>query len=68
VDLLASTINSFNRRADSHVQLESIPQQIRRNDKQLVPFRNFAADVVGKSAICERYVWTSLDQDDLGIF
>ena len=68
LDLLRRPVDRLHGGPHPHVELEAGPQALRRDDQQLVPFGDLAAEVVGQAAVGERHVRPPLEQDDLGVF
>ena len=51
-----------------HIQAKSASQELGRRHQELLPVSDFAAQVVGQSAIGERDVFVLLEEDDFRLF
>ena len=67
-DLLRRPVDGLHGGPHPHVQVEAGPQALRRDDEQLVPLGDLAAEVVRQAAVGERHVRPPLEQDDVGVF
>ena len=64
---LCFSVNSLHLLLRSHVQTESSPQEFGRRHQQLGAIFDFAADVVGQSAVGKRDILVLFKQGDFGI-